>query len=120
MKAFIVRTLVAGIAILVCAWILEAFGASTIITGYGDAVIAALIIGLLNAFIKPLITLITLPLTVLTLGLFLLVINGIIFYLAGHFFSGFHVDSFGLAFVFSLFYSTVLSFLNEIFDVKEK
>ncbi|OHX64032.1 phage holin family protein [Flammeovirga pacifica] len=120
MKNFIISTLVASIAVWVCAGILEFFSSDiSIISNYTDAIIAALVIGILNSFVKPILTIITIPITVFTLGIFLLVINGLMIYFAGYLLDGFNISSFGIAFVFSLFYSTVLSLLNSIFDVKD-
>jgi putative membrane protein len=69
------------------------------------AVIVALVLGLLNIFIKPILVLLTLPATVLTLGLFLLVINGIIILICDALVDGFHVSSFWTALLFSLLLS---------------
>jgi len=59
-----------------------------------SALIAALVLGLINTFIRPLLVLLTLPATLLTLGLFIFVINGLLFWLAGSFIEGFHVGGF--------------------------
>jgi putative membrane protein len=75
---------------------------------------AAVVLGLLNAFLRPVLIFLTLPVTVLTLGLFTLVINAFLFYLAAQLVSGFHVASFGQAFVAALVFS-VVSFLLSIF-----
>jgi putative membrane protein len=70
------------------------------------ALIAALVLGLLNALIRPLLVLLTLPVTVLTLGLFVFVINGLLFWAAAYFVDGFHVAGFwpavGGAILFSI------------------
>ena len=69
------------------------------------ALVAALVIGLLNLFIRPILVLLTLPVTMLTLGLFLFVINALMFWWAASFLDGFHVTGFGAALVGSLIYS---------------
>lgn len=69
------------------------------------ALIAALVIGLLNVFIRPLLFILTLPVTLLTLGLFTFVINGIIFWLAARWIEGFNVASFGWAIIAAVVYS---------------
>jgi putative membrane protein len=75
------------------------------ITGFGSALVAALILGLLNALIRPLLVVLTLPITVVTLGLFLLVINAFVFWAAARLLAGFDVASFGAALIGSLIYS---------------
>ncbi|MEZ4269290.1 MAG: phage holin family protein [Myxococcota bacterium] len=78
------------------------------ITGLGPAFIGAISLGIVNALVRPLMVLLTLPLTVLTLGLFLLVVNALMLWLASSFVSGIRVRDFGAAFWSSL----VLSVLN--------
>jgi putative membrane protein len=85
---------------------------------FGDLLLATLVIGFLNAFLRPIIVLLTLPVTILTLGLFTLVINGVMFYLAAHLMAGFRVTSFGTAFVAALLYSLFSFILNMIFRTK--
>jgi len=86
---------------------------------FQDLLLAALVIGLLNAFLRPVIIFMTLPVTVLTLGLFTLVINGLMFYLAAQLVTGFQVSGFGAAFVAALFFSLFSFVLNLIFGAKE-
>lgn len=76
--------------------------------------VAALIIGLLNSFLRPIIIFMTLPVNVLTLGLFTLVINGFMFYLAAFIVKGFDVAGFGSAFVAALLFSIISFLLNLI------
>jgi putative membrane protein len=85
---------------------------------FSDLLLATLVIGLLNAFLRPLVILLTLPVTILTLGLFTLVINGVMFYLAAHLVSGFHVTGFGAAFLAALLFSLFSFFLNMLFQTK--
>lgn len=73
---------------------------------------AALVLGLLNAFLKPLIVIITLPFNIMSLGLFTLVINGFLFYLASKLTQGFHVAGFWSAMWAALLFSIVSFFLN--------
>ena len=75
---------------------------------FQELLLATLVIGLLNAFLRPIILLLTLPVTVMTLGLFTFVINGLIFYLAAHLVPGFHVAGFGSAIIAALLYSLTL------------
>ena len=73
--------------------------------GFGAALIAALVIGLLNALVRPVLVLLTLPVTLLTLGLFLFVINALMFYAAASLLQGFGVAGFTAALIGSLLYS---------------
>lgn len=81
--------------------------------------LATLVIGLLNVFLRPVIILLTLPVTMLTLGLFTLVINGFIFYLAAYVVPGFHISGFGAAFFAALLYSLFSFTLNMIFGTRK-
>ena len=75
------------------------------ISGFGEAMVAALVLGLLNTLVRPILVLLTLPVTVLTLGLFLFVINALMFYFAAALLGGFNVDGFVAALIGSLLYS---------------
>ncbi len=75
------------------------------VTSFGAAMIAALVLGLFNALLRPILVLLTLPVTVLTLGLFLFVINALMFYFAASLLAGFHVAGFVAALIGSLLYS---------------
>ena len=75
------------------------------VTGFGSAMIAALVLGLFNALLRPILVLLTLPVTLLTLGLFLFVINALLFYFAAAVLAGFHVDGFVAALIGSILYS---------------
>ena len=75
------------------------------VASFEAALIAAFVIGLLNTLVRPLLVLLTLPVTLLTLGLFLFVINALMFWWAGSMFEGFKVPSFGAALLGSLIYS---------------
>lgn len=77
------------------------------VSSFSTALVAALVIGLLNLFVRPILVLLTLPVTVLTLGLFLFVINALMFWWAASFLDGFHVTGFGAALVGSLIYSVL-------------
>jgi putative membrane protein len=71
------------------------------------ALIAALLLGLVNTFIRPLLILLTLPVTLLTLGLFIFVINALTFWFVGSFVQGFHVAGFWSAFFGAILYSII-------------
>ena len=93
-----------------------AFGLSYILSGihietFWAAIIFAVVLAVLNAIVKPILILLTLPLTLVTLGFFLLVINAVIILLAAKFVNGFSVDGFWWAFLFSLLLSICTSLL---------
>ena len=75
------------------------------VAGFGAAMIAALVLGLINAIVRPLLVLLTLPVTLLTLGLFLFVINAMMFWAAAGVLDGFNVTGFAAALIGSLIYS---------------
>lgn len=85
---------------------------------FQDLLLATLVIGLLNVFVKPIIVLLTLPVNLMTLGLFTLVINGSIFYMAAHLVPGLHVTGFGTAFIAALLFSLICFLLNMMFGTK--
>jgi len=96
------------------------FGLSKLLTphvlvaDFSTAIIFSFVLALLNIFIKPLIILLTLPLTVITLGLFLLVVNVIIILLADKFVSGVKVDGFLWAFIFGALLTLVSTVVNKL------
>jgi putative membrane protein len=102
MKLLIVWLLNA-LALLAVAYLMP----SITVTGFGGALIAAAVIGLFNVLIRPVLVLLTLPVTLLTLGLFILVINGLLFYIAGHLLDGFHVQSLMSGILGAILYSLI-------------
>ena len=96
-----VRWLLLAAALLLVAQIYS----GVVVTSFGSALIAALVLGLFNALLRPILVLLTLPVTVLTLGLFLFVINALMFYFAASVLDGFNVTGFGAALIGSLLYS---------------
>ena len=97
----IVRWILLAAALLLVAYLYS--GVS--VTSFGSAMIAALVLGLLNTIVRPLLVLLTLPVTLLTLGLFLFVINALMFWAAASLLDGFNVPGFGAALIGSLLYS---------------
>ncbi len=89
------------------------------VAGFMAALMAALVIGLVNMLIKPLLVLLTLPITILTLGLFILVINGVLFYGVGYWLEGFEVKTLTAGIIGALAYS-VLSWLLSALLVDNK
>ncbi|CAH1905612.1 putative membrane protein [Candidatus Nitrotoga sp. HW29] len=99
-----------AIALLAVAYLLPGIH----VAGFISALIAALVLGLINTLLRPLLILLTLPVTVLSLGLFILVINGLLFWFAGSVLEGFEVDGFWASVTGALLYS-VLSFVLSLF-----
>ena len=97
----VVRWLLLAAALLLVAQL----GIGVSLSGFGAAMIAALVLGLLNTLLRPILVLLTLPVTLITLGLFLFVINALMFYAASAMLEGFHVTGFGAALIGSLLYS---------------
>ena len=112
----IFRILLTALAVVVIAKFLPGVQ----IANFTNAIIVAVVLGLLRITVKPLLIIFTLPATILTLGLFLLVINAIIILLADYFVDGFAVTGFWVALIFSLLLSLFQSFLYSIFERKEK
>lgn len=108
---FIMRTIVLTLAIIIAIRILP--GVRIEGNSVAVAVLIALVISLLDNFIRPILIFITLPFTVLTMGLFIFVINALIIELAAAIVGPFQVDSFGYALLFSLII-TVLNYLLEL------
>lgn len=77
------------------------------VEGFSTAMIVALLLGLVNAVARPILILLTLPLTVLTLGLFIFVINGLLFWFVASFVTGFQVSGFGTAVLGAIAYSLI-------------
>ncbi|MDP2686480.1 MAG: phage holin family protein [Aequorivita sp.] len=109
----ILRLLLTALAVVVLAKILPGVA----VEGYGSAIIVAIVIALLRFIVQPILVLLTLPITIITLGLFLLIINAVIIMMADYFVGGFNVASIWWALLFSLllslFQSILFSLLNE-------
>ncbi len=112
MPQFIITWVVTAISMLVASYLIPGIVINTVTA----AAIGALIFGLINAIVKPLVILFTLPLTILTLGLFLFIVNAICFSLVGYFTPGFEVNTFFDALFGSIIVSIVGGFLNKLFD----
>ncbi|MDN5422493.1 MAG: phage holin family protein [Chryseobacterium sp.] len=84
--------------------------------GFSSAIIFAIVLGVLNIFVKPILGLFGLPLTIITLGLFALVINALIILIADYFIDSMVVDGFWWALIFSVLLSFVTSLANSMFS----
>ena len=90
------------------------------VSSFGAALLAALILGLVNTIIRPILILLTLPATLLTLGLFIFVINGLLFWAVGSFWPGFHVAGFWAGFFGAIVYSIISWLLSSLLMPRPK
>ena len=107
---FLLRLLVTALAAMLTAYVLPGVRIKDFIT----ALVLALVLAILNMLVKPILVILTLPATILTLGLFLLVINAIIILLASKLVSGFKVDGFFWALIFSLVLTIVSGIMHSL------
>ena len=107
---FILRLFITAIAILLGGYLLPGIHVGT----FWTAMLVALVLSLLNIFLKPLMILLTLPFTIFTFGLFLLAINAFIIMIAGAWVPGFVVDGFWWALLFSILLSLISSILENL------
>jgi putative membrane protein len=104
----IIMFFLTGLAVVLTAYLLPGVH----VENYGQALLVALVLSIANVIVKPILILFTIPLTVLSLGLFLLVINALIILMVDYFVPGFSVDGFWWALAFSL----ILSIFNSMFS----
>lgn len=108
MNNTLIRLILSAIAVLICAYILP--GAH--VSGFLTAIVVAGVLAIVNIILKPILVILTIPITVVTLGLFLLVINTLMIMLVGSLVPGFDVDGFWWALIFSV----ALSIVNSVFE----
>ncbi len=106
--SFILKWVLSAVAVLIAAYLLPGVA----VESFWSALVVAVILALMNATLKPLLVILTIPITVITLGLFLLVINAIIILLIDAIIGGFQVNGFWWALAFSL----IISILGALFD----
>lgn len=111
----LIRILVTTVLVMLIAYLMKGVD----IEGFEAALIVSVVLGLLNVFVKPVLILFTLPVTLFTLGLFLLVINAVIILLCDNLVSGFSVDSFWTALLFSIVLSISESIIFKLTESKE-
>ena len=112
MPHFLLTWLVTAISLIVTANLVPGF----VVTSFGAALLAAVVIGLVNAIVKPILVILTLPLTIITLGLFLFVVNAITIWLAGVLTPGFTVTGLLPALLGSIVLTLVASGINFLVD----
>ncbi len=108
MKRFLLHWLVIALALWITAYILPGVH----VASYQALAIAAIVLGLVNALIRPILTILTLPITILTLGLFYLLVNGFTFFLAAKLVPGFEVSGFWWSVLGALVVSIISSFVG--------
>ena len=113
---FLLKLLVTSLAVFFSDFILN----GVYLAGFPTAILVALVLGFLNAFLKPILIILTIPITLFTFGLFLLVINAAIIMLADYALTGFIVDSFLTALLFSVIVSVITWILEAIANPKSK
>ena len=106
----LINWVVSALAILASAYLLPGVHVASFTT----ALVAAVVLGIINAVLKPILLILTLPINILTLGLFTLVINAVVILLAANLVPGFNVDGFWWALIFSVVLSIINSFLHTI------
>ena len=107
---FLARLLLNGIAIIIAAYLVPGLR----VAGPGAAIIAGVFLGLVNALVRPILLLLTFPLTLITLGLFIFVVNALCLEITAYFVPGFKIDSFGAAFLGALLISVVSWILSAL------
>lgn len=99
-----------AVALLAVAYLLPGIT----VASFGSALIAALVLGLLNMLVKPVLVFLTLPITIVTLGLFLIVLNALLFWFAGSILKGFQVAGFWWALAGAVLYSLISGLLSRL------
>ncbi len=112
MIKFFTKTILTSVAVLLASYLLKGVSVDSTLT----AMMVAVVLGLLNSFVKPILIVFTIPITIFTLGLFLLVINILIVYWASELVAGFKVSGWGSALLFSILVSFVSSFLERLIN----
>jgi putative membrane protein len=111
MRHFVLRWAIMTVAVMVASSLIHGIRYDTVAALIG----AALLLGILNAFVRPVLLLLSVPLILLTLGFFILILNGLMLYLVPSIVIGFHVDSFGSAFWGAIVISLVSWLLSAFF-----
>lgn len=116
MRRFLLKWLVYSIALLIVVHIFSGVRSDNLLT----TIVMALVLGLLNAFIKPILSFLSLPILVITLGLFTFIINAVVFYLAGMLVHGFYVAGFWSAFWAALLFSLFTFLINLLVKAEKR
>lgn len=111
-KTFLARVIINMFALMVTAAIVPGIYITGVLAGF----VAAFVMGIVNSIVKPIFTILTLPLTILTMGLFLFVVNGFMLLLGAAIVPGFYVNDLGAAIIGSIFITLISWFVNQIVD----
>ena len=109
---YIRKIFISASSVMLASYLLPGIHVST----FWIALLVALVLSLLNVLLKPILILITLPFTIFTFGLFLLVINAVLILIASAWVKDFHVDGFWWAFLFSIIVSVINSLIEKLID----
>ncbi|HNV50977.1 MAG: phage holin family protein [Bacteroidales bacterium] len=109
---FLIRVILSSFSVIVAGWLLKGVH----IEDYLTSILVAFVLAILNVILKPILVFLTIPITLITFGLFLLVINAVIALLASHIVPGFYLEGFWWAIAFSL----IVSLLNAIINVENE
>lgn len=107
---FLVDLIIRALVLLLTTYLVPGFR----IDSYVTALVVALVLAVLNILVKPLLVILTLPVTILTLGLFYFVINAILLIIASRLIDGFRIESFGTAIIASIVIATISALLNAL------
>lgn len=110
MVRFLLAWLVNTLALIAVAYLMP----SITVSSFGAALVAALVLGLVNAIVRPVLVLLTLPVTILTLGLFIFVLNGLLFWMVASWLEGFHVAGFWSGVLGAILFSLVSWLLSAL------
>lgn len=105
---FLVKILILALAIYIASYIIP----GVTINSTSTLFVVSIVLGLINTFVKPVLVILTIPLTIITLGIFLLILNGILILLVGNIVPGFYVSSLFTAIIFSIVVSIISSLLS--------
>ena len=112
----LITWLINAIALIALPYVFSSIKVDSFVT----ALLVAIVLGFVNAIIRPILVILTLPVTILTLGLFIFVINGLLFWAVGSFWPGFHVDGFWAGFFGAIVFSIISWILSAIFMPSKK
>ena len=107
---FVLAWVVNTLALIAVAYLMP----SITVSSFGAALVAALVLGLVNAIVRPVLVLLTLPVTILTLGLFIFVLNGLLFWMVASWLEGFHVAGFWSGVLGAILFSIVSWLLSAL------
>jgi putative membrane protein len=110
MKGILIRWIINAVALILASHVIKGIEVDHLLAAF----VAAAVLGIMNAVVRPILILLTLPITLLTLGLFILIVNGFMLYVAGAVVKGFHVTGFWSS-VFGALFLSVISWIANAF-----